>query len=165
MLNRYVHPRPMQENPKRWGLITLSRPICRELTQIICQQISSCSSRVIAALGIAEVTQRRVSPVAAVSCESPTSHCSDSLQNVSDLRSGVIQSLMSPRSHRRSVWRLPHNLTVSQIVRGRAVLHPIGPAGIARKPDADCTAEHRSGGASPLPAPLRIAHNGSGQRG
>ena len=57
--------------------------------QIICQQISSR----IAALGIAEVTPRRVSPVAAVLCESPTSQCSDTSENVSNLRSDVIESL------------------------------------------------------------------------
>jgi hypothetical protein len=39
------------------------------------------------------VTLRRVSPVAAVFCESPTPHFSEFAQNVSNLRSGVIESL------------------------------------------------------------------------
>jgi hypothetical protein len=74
VFNRYVHPLSMRENPQRWNFHAL---ICQELTQIICRQISSCSSRVIAALGIAEVTLRLVSPVAAVFCESPTPHSSE----------------------------------------------------------------------------------------
>ena len=80
----------MQENPKRWDLITLSRPYLLGANANHLPAISSRSSCLIAALGIAEVTLRRVSPVAAVLCESPASYCSDSLQNVSNLRSGVI---------------------------------------------------------------------------
>jgi hypothetical protein len=46
-------------------LITLSRPyLPRELMQIICQQLAPVPARLIAALGIAEVTLRWTSPVA-----------------------------------------------------------------------------------------------------
>jgi len=66
----------LQENPKRRDLITLSRPyLPRELMQIICQQLGPVPARLIAALGIAEVTLRWASPVATVSRESPGEQC------------------------------------------------------------------------------------------
>jgi hypothetical protein len=61
----------MQENPKRWDLTTLSRPNLPGANANHLPAISSRSSRLIAALGIAEVTLQRASPVVA---ESPLSN-------------------------------------------------------------------------------------------
>jgi hypothetical protein len=72
---------------------TLSRPYLPGTNANDLLAISSRSSRLIAALGIAEVTLRRASPVAAVSCESPALQCSDRSQNVSRLGSDVAESL------------------------------------------------------------------------
>jgi hypothetical protein len=68
VLNRYVHPRPMQENPKRWDLITLSRPYLPGANTHHLPAISSRSSRLIAALGIAEFFGYRSSRSSVLAC-------------------------------------------------------------------------------------------------
>jgi hypothetical protein len=56
------------------------------------------------------------------------------------------------------------HLTVSQMLQF-AALGIASPAGIARGLMQNALPSIALGGASPLPAPLRIAHNGSGQHG
>ena len=66
------------------------------------------------------------------------------------------------RSHRESVWRSLLVRLFNRTVQLTALGNRRGdsPADINRSPDADCTAEHRSGQRSPLPAASRIARWG-----